>query len=44
VTFLFTDIAGSTRLWEQHGDAMAAALAGHDAVLRHAVEAIGATS
>src|SRR6476661_7172283 len=27
VTFLFTDIEGSTRLWEQHPVAMAAALA-----------------
>jgi class 3 adenylate cyclase len=32
VTFLFTDIEGSTRLWEQHPDAMRAALARHDAV------------
>jgi predicted ATPase/class 3 adenylate cyclase len=30
VTFLFTDIEGSTRLWEQHPDAMRAALARHD--------------
>src|SRR2546421_415730 len=27
VTFLFTDIEGSTRLWEQHPDAMRAAVA-----------------
>ena len=27
VTFLFTDIEGSTRLWEQFPQAMAAALA-----------------
>ena len=33
VTFLFTDIEGSTRLWEQHPDAMRPALARHDALL-----------
>src|SRR5713101_2845169 len=38
VTFLFTDIEGSTRLWEQHPDAMRRALARHDALLRAAVE------
>jgi class 3 adenylate cyclase len=30
VTFLFTDIEGSTRLWEQHPEAMEAALIRHD--------------
>ena len=34
VTFLFTDIEGSTRLWEEHPAAMPAALARHDALLR----------
>jgi predicted ATPase/class 3 adenylate cyclase len=34
VTFLFTDIEGSSRLWENHGDAMGVALARHDAILR----------
>src|SRR6202011_3054552 len=38
VTFLFTDLEGSTRLWEQHPDAMRPALARHDALLRGAVE------
>ncbi len=38
VTFLFTDIEGSTSLWEQHPDAMQVALARHDALLRHAIE------
>ena len=38
VTFLFTDIEGSTKLWEQHPDSMRAALAGHDALLRNAIE------
>jgi class 3 adenylate cyclase len=33
VTFLFTDIEGSTRLWEQHPEAMRQALARHDVLL-----------
>ena len=37
-TFLFTDIEGSTTLWEQYPDAMQAALARHDTLLRHAIE------
>jgi predicted ATPase/class 3 adenylate cyclase len=39
VTFLFTDLEGSTRLWEQYPAAMRAALARHDDILRAAVEA-----
>ena len=39
VTFLFTDIEGSTRRWEADADAMRAALAAHDKVLRSAIEA-----
>jgi predicted ATPase/class 3 adenylate cyclase len=38
VTFLFTDIEGSTRLWEQHPAAMPAALARHDALLTTAIQ------
>jgi predicted ATPase/class 3 adenylate cyclase len=38
VTFLFTDVEGSTRLWEDHPDAMRAAMARHDELLRGAVE------
>ncbi len=38
VTFLFTDIAGSTALWERDREAMQAALAQHDALLRDAIE------
>ncbi len=41
LAFLFTDIEGNTRLWEQHPDAMRAALARHDALLRGSVEAHG---
>ncbi|MGA8547126.1 MAG: NB-ARC domain-containing protein [Mycobacterium sp.] len=39
VTFLFTDIEGSTRRWESGADAMRVALAEHDKVLRCAIEA-----
>jgi class 3 adenylate cyclase len=38
VTFLFTDLEGSTRLWEEHPDAMRDALARHDAILRKSIE------
>jgi predicted ATPase/class 3 adenylate cyclase/tetratricopeptide (TPR) repeat protein len=38
VTFLFTDIEGSTKLWEQHPEAMRLALAQHDILLRQAIE------
>ena len=38
VTFLFTDIEGSTQLWQRHPAAMPAALARHDALLRHIIE------
>src|SRR6478672_181001 len=41
VTFLFTDVERSTRRWEADADAMRAALAEHDAVLRNAIEAHG---
>jgi class 3 adenylate cyclase len=37
-TLLFTDIEGSTRLWEQEGARMSRALAEHDALSRKAVE------
>jgi class 3 adenylate cyclase len=38
VTFLFTDIEGSTRLWERRPEAMRAALAVHDRLLREAID------
>ncbi len=41
VTFLFTDIEGSTQLIQRHGDAMTSALARHHAALRNAVAAHG---
>jgi class 3 adenylate cyclase len=37
VTFLFTDIEGSTRLWEQFPEAMLLALARHDQILQEAI-------
>jgi class 3 adenylate cyclase len=41
VTFLFTDVEGSTRRWEADADDMRVALAAHDVVLRKALEAHG---
>jgi predicted ATPase/class 3 adenylate cyclase len=38
VTFLFTDVEGSTRRWEADADGMRKALAAHDEVLRSAIE------
>jgi len=38
VTFLFTDIAGSTRRWQDEPESMAALLAEHDAILRDEIE------
>ena len=42
-TFVFTDLEGSTRLWEEHPDTMGAALAEHDAILSAAITAHGGT-
>jgi predicted ATPase/class 3 adenylate cyclase len=42
VTFLFSDIEGSTERWERYRDAMAAAIARHDALLRSMLEQHGA--
>ena len=41
VTLMFTDIQGSTRLWDQHPSAMAEALERHDALIRSAIESSG---
>ncbi len=41
VTFLFTDVEGSTRRWEADANGMRAALAAHDEALRAAIEEHG---
>jgi class 3 adenylate cyclase len=41
VTFLLTDIEGSTKLWQQYPDQMPDALARHHAILNEAVTACG---
>jgi predicted ATPase len=41
VTFLFTDVEGSTRRWEADAEGMRVALAAHDEVLCKAIEAHG---
>src|SRR5215210_7039471 len=38
LTFLFSDIEGSTTLWEQHGAAMERALARHDQIMRQTID------
>ena len=38
LTFLFTDIEGSTRLWDSQPDLMRTALARHDAIMRESIE------
>ncbi len=41
ITFLFTDIEGSTKLWEEHPGPMRETLARHDTLLRQAIERRG---
>jgi len=41
VTFVFTDVVGSTRLWERYPDAMKAAVRRHDEILRGIFEGEG---
>ncbi|MCP4965550.1 MAG: adenylate/guanylate cyclase domain-containing protein, partial [bacterium] len=41
VTFLFTDIEGSTELWEEYAAEMQVALEAHDAILRSAIDGRG---
>jgi hypothetical protein len=43
VTFLFTDIEGSTRLWETEPDAMTEALERHNRLLTEVIEGHGGT-
>ena len=38
VSFLFTDVEGSTRRWDEHPDAMRTASARHDEIVRDAIE------
>ncbi len=41
VTFLFTDIEGSTRLWQQHPEPMRDSLVRHHGLLQRAIELTG---
>src|SRR5215212_8398110 len=41
ITFLYTDIEGSTTRWEQHPEAMKPAVERHDAILRQCIDARG---
>jgi len=41
LTFLFTDVVGSTQLWERNPTEMSAAMALHDAILNREIEAAG---
>ncbi|HEX9776187.1 MAG TPA: adenylate/guanylate cyclase domain-containing protein [Actinomycetota bacterium] len=41
VTFLFTDLEGSTRAWEAHPQAMERAVPRHDEILRKTIESAG---
>jgi predicted ATPase/class 3 adenylate cyclase len=41
VTFLFTDVEGSTKLWERYPHAMQAAIARHDEILREVMDSSG---
>ena len=41
VTFLFTDVEGSTKLWERYPEAMGAIMARHDEVLSGVMESSG---
>jgi predicted ATPase/class 3 adenylate cyclase len=41
VTFLFTDIEGSTKRWEHHAQAMKGAVERHDIILRQAIQTHG---
>jgi class 3 adenylate cyclase len=43
VTFVFSDIEGSTKLWESDPEGMRASLAQHDAIVRGIIEAADGT-
>ena len=40
LVFLFTDIEGSSRLWEEHTGVMTGIIARHDEILRQQVQAV----
>src|SRR4051812_5500337 len=44
VTFLFTDIEGSTRRWSQYPQLMMHAVSKHDALLKSVIERYGGTT
>src|SRR5215210_2000902 len=41
VTFFFTDVEGSTKLWERYPEAMQATMARHDEILREVMDSSG---
>ena len=41
--FFFTDIEGSTRLWEEHTGVMTGVIARHDDILRELIDSCGGT-
>src|SRR5258708_10516932 len=41
VTLLFSDIVGSTEMWERHGDAFLPVLQAHNAILMEAISRYG---
>ena len=41
ITFLFTDIVGSTEMWERHGDSFLPILQAHNAIIQDAVTRFG---
>ena len=41
ITYLFSDVEGSTRLWQQHPEEMRAVMARHDALLTSEIERSG---
>lgn len=41
VTFLFTDVEGSTRMWASDADGMSASLRVHDDIVRSSIESLG---
>ena len=43
ITYLFTDVEGSTPLWQQHPNEMKSVMARHDSLIMSTVEANGGT-